>query len=103
VVTPAARRAAWLIALAADAIQIVFFPMFAGGAVSFLNDGLDLVVAFVLTMLLGWHIAFLPALVTELIPGVDLVPTWTAAVFFATRGMRTSDPAPPGAPSPPSP
>jgi hypothetical protein len=95
VATPAARRAAWLIAIAADAMQIALFPMFAGGAVSFVNDGLDLVVAFVLTMLLGWHIAFLPALVTELIPGVDLVPTWTAAVFFATRGMRKSDAVPP--------
>jgi hypothetical protein len=40
----------------------------------------------VLLRLIGWHWALLPAFVGELIPGLDLVPTWTAAVLFATRG-----------------
>jgi hypothetical protein len=72
-------------------MQLVFFPLFGAGFVSLVNDALDLAVGLVLTLLLGWHIAFLPALVSELIPGVDLVPTWTAAVFFATRGMRKTE------------
>jgi hypothetical protein len=39
-----------------------------------------------MSWLIGWHWAFLPTFVSELIPLWDLVPTWTAAVFFATRG-----------------
>ncbi len=39
-----------------------------------------------LIRLLGWHWAFLPSFVVELVPGVDLVLTWTAAVWLATRG-----------------
>src|SRR5216684_6682943 len=79
------HRLAWLVAMAADAIQIVGFPIFVEGAVSPADSVLDLVVAFVLIRLLGWHWAFLPTLAAELIPGMDLFPTWTAAVWFVTR------------------
>lgn len=72
--------------MAADAIQIAVFPLFAGGVSSPWNDALDFVVAAALTWLVGWHWAFLPSLFAELIPGLDLVPTWTAAAFFVTRG-----------------
>jgi hypothetical protein len=46
---------------------------------------LDLVVAFVMIRLLGWHWAFLPTAAAKLIPGADLFPTWTTAVWFVTR------------------
>jgi len=72
-------------------VQILLAPFFAEGFASVLNDGLDLAVGVVLTVLLGWHMAFLPALLVELIPGADLVPTWTAAVFIATRGKKPPD------------
>src|SRR5258706_921421 len=85
--TPGNVRAARLLAIGADVAQIVVFPLFAGGALAPWDDGLDLVVAAVLTRLLGWHWAFLPTFFAELLPGFDLVPTWTAAVFFATRGV----------------
>jgi hypothetical protein len=81
-VTPAKVKAARLLAIAADVAQIVVFPLFAGGALSPWDDGLDLLVAAVLIRLLGWHWAFLPTFFAELIPGLDLVPTWTAAVFL---------------------
>ena len=35
--------------------------------------------------LLGWHWAFLPTAAAKLIPGADLFPTWTTAVWFVTR------------------
>jgi hypothetical protein len=78
------RQLAWVVALAADAIQIVGLPFFAEGALSPADTLLDLVVAAVLVRCLGWHWAFLPTLVAELIPGFDLFPTWTAAVFYVT-------------------
>ena len=95
---------AWLVAIAADALQIVAFPMFAPGGASPADAVLDLAVAAILYRLLGWHWAFLPSLVAELIPGADLFPTWTAAVFFVTRQQIRTDGAeilPPGpAPAP---
>lgn len=89
------RRTALGIALFADAVQMVVFPIFGEGALSPLNDLLDLAVAWALTHLLGWHWAFLPTLVAELVPGLDLVPTWTLAVLIVTRQMSTSRPEPP--------
>jgi hypothetical protein len=79
------HRMAWLVAIAADALQILAFPFFAEGGVSPADTVLDIAVAAILSRLLGWHWAFLPTLAAELVPGLDLFPTWTAAVFFVTR------------------
>jgi len=79
------HRLAWAVAIAADTLQIAAFPFFAEGGLSPADSLLDLVVGFVLIRLLGWHWAFLPTLAAELIPGADLFPTWTAAVWFVTR------------------
>src|SRR6202142_4722561 len=79
------HRQAWFVAIAADALQIIAFPLFVEGGVSPADSALDLLVAFALIRLLGWHWAFLPSLAAELIPGADLFPTWTAAVWFVTR------------------
>jgi hypothetical protein len=81
-------RIAWIVAVAADALQIVFLPAFGAGALSPLMDGLDVAVAIAMILLLGWHFAFLPTAVAELIPAFNLFPTWTAAVFFVTRRRR---------------
>jgi hypothetical protein len=80
------RRAALFIAIAADAIQWVFAPLLLWGAASPLDDLLDVVVAFLLIRLIGFHWALMPAFVAKIVPFVDLVPTWTAAVWLATRG-----------------
>ena len=79
------QRLAWAVAIAADALQIAAFPFFVEGGISPADSLLDLIVAFVLIRLLGWHWAFLPTLAAELVPGADLFPTWTAAVWFVTR------------------
>ena len=81
-------RAARLIAALADLLQIVLFPVFAPGAVAPWDDALDAVVGAVLVWLLGWNWALVPSFVAELVPGLDLVPTWTMAVFFATRHKK---------------
>jgi hypothetical protein len=84
------HRLAWLVAMAADALQIVAFPFFAEGGISPADSALDVVVGLILIRLLGWHWAFLPSLAAELIPGMDLFPTWTAAVWYVTRRQRNS-------------
>jgi len=95
-------RAAMILAMAADALQIFVFPLFAEGALSPADDVLDLAVAAVLVNLLGWHWEFLPAFLAELVPGVDLVPFWTLAVISVYRKWKqititteeTREPAP---------
>lgn len=86
--TPTAGRV-WLargIAMAADLVQIGLLPYFAEGIVSPLDAVMDVVVGVVLVWLVGWHIAFVPTFVVEMLPVADLAPTWTLAVFIATRG-----------------
>lgn len=80
------------IAIAADFLQIVAFPFFLPGAASPWSDALDLAVAGAMTWLVGWHWAFLPSFVAEIVPGLDLVPTWTAAAFFVTRARGRAAP-----------
>ena len=82
------HRIAWAVAIAADALQIAAFPLFAEGALSPADSILDLAVAYVMIRLLGWHWAFLPTAAAKLIPGADLFPTWTTAVWFVTRRYR---------------
>ena len=84
------ERLAWLVALGADALQLAVLPLFIEGALSPADAVLDAVVAVVLVRLLGWHWAFLPTLLIEALPGADLFPTWTAAVFFVPRQMHNS-------------
>jgi hypothetical protein len=79
-------RRAWVLAIAADAVQLVFMPFFVPGGASPADVLLDVAVGALLVRWCGWHWAFLPSLAAELVPGLDLVPTWTAAVWIATRG-----------------
>lgn len=81
-------RAALILAVAADALQIFVFPLFAEGAFSPAQDELDVLVAVVLVQLLGWHWEFLPAFAAELVPGVDLVPFWSFAVASVYRKWK---------------
>jgi hypothetical protein len=70
------------IAAAADALQLVLFPLFFEGALSVPDDVLDaaVAVALVITIGLRWQLAV--ALALELVPGLALFPCWTA--FVAT-------------------
>ena len=86
--------AARTIAVMADAVQVGLLPLFLEGALSAVNDVLDVAVAGILTALVGWHWAFVPSFVAELVPVLNLVPSWTAAVFIATRNSSAAVSAP---------
>jgi hypothetical protein len=81
-------RLAMLVAILADALQLVVFPMFVEGAFSPTEDLLDLGVGAVMVKLLGWHWEFLPSFLVKLVPGVDLVPFWTLAVANVWRKAK---------------
>lgn len=90
---PSRRRvwAARIVALVADGLQLALLPLVVGGAVSPVADVIDIVTALTLTGLLGFRWAFLPTFIAEMVPFVDLVPTWTLAVFITTRGRGGPD------------
>ncbi len=74
-----------MLAVVADLLQLILFPVFIEGFASALDDVLDVVVGIIMIRLVGWHIAFLPAFIVEAVPVGDLAPTWTIAVLLATR------------------
>jgi hypothetical protein len=81
-------RMAMVLAMLADALQIVVFPLFAEGALSPADDILDIAVAIALVRLVGWHWEFLPSFFAELVPGADLVPFWTLSVMNVYRKWK---------------
>ncbi len=81
-------RAAIVLAIVADAVQILIFPLFAEGAISPLDDILDLTVMVALIRLIGWHWELLPSFIAELVPGLDLVPFWILAVVNVYRKWK---------------
>ena len=83
-------KLAMLVAIVADALQLVIFPMFVAGAVSPPDDLLDLAVAAIMINLLGWHWEFVPSFFAELVPGLDLIPFWTIAVASVWRKAKSS-------------
>jgi len=90
-ISPGPRfKTAMLLAIAADALQLVIFPLFAAGALSPADDVLDLVIAATMVRLLGWHWEFLPSLLVELVPGLDLIPFWTIAVASVWRKAKNA-------------
>jgi hypothetical protein len=88
-ISPGPRfQAAIVLAIIADALQIVVFPLFIEGALSPADDILDFGIGALLIHLLGWHWEFLPSFFAKLVPGVDLVPFWTLAVVNVYRKSK---------------
>lgn len=81
-------RAALVLALIADILQMIVFPFFVEGAASPADDLLDLGMCGILSFLLGWRWEFAPSFLAKLVPGLDLVPLWTLAVANVYRKER---------------
>jgi hypothetical protein len=82
------KAAALAIAAGADVVQVAAAPLFGEGFASPFNDALDVAVAGALVWLLGFHWALLPAVAAEMVPALDLAPTWTASVLFIVAPRR---------------
>jgi hypothetical protein len=88
-ISPGPRfRAAMILAMVADALQIIVFPLFVEGAASPADDILDFGIGAMMVHLLGWHWEFLPSFLAKLVPGVDLIPLWTIAVANVYRKSK---------------
>jgi hypothetical protein len=88
-ISPGSRfQAAMVLAIIADVLQIIIFPLFVEGALSPADDALDLGIGAMMLHLLGWHWEFLPTFLAKLVPGIDLVPLWTLAVGNVYRKSK---------------
>jgi hypothetical protein len=93
------------IAVAADALQFFLGPL--GWVI--VDSLIDVIAMVLMIILLGFHLLLLPTFVVELIPGVDMLPTWTAcvvAVVVLRKRQQRAGPetgAPPVVNAPPNP
>jgi hypothetical protein len=76
------------LAIVADALQLLLFPIFVPGAPEPVDDAVDAVVGGAMIYLLGMHWEFLPSFLGKLVPGIDLVPFWSLAVANVYRKTR---------------
>ncbi len=82
------KRLALAVAGTVDLLQIVLIPSFLAGYA--IDDALDVVAAMVLVAICGFKWQFAAAFFLELVPVVDIFPTWTAMVL--TLPSRAEDP-----------
>src|SRR5262245_22064671 len=89
------KRAALMVAAAADLVQLGVIPLFAEGIFSPLEDVADVIVALVLLSIIGFRWRALFAFAVELVPGLALFPTWTAMVLtLPAADAEPTSPAP---------
>jgi len=69
--------AAMTIACIADVLQIALLPV----AWTFAQSAVDVVAMLLAVWVIGFHLLLLPTFLLEFIPGVDMLPTWTACVI----------------------
>jgi hypothetical protein len=77
-----------VLAIIADVLQIVVFPLFVEGALSPADDVLDFGIAALLVHLLGWHWEFLPSFMAKLVLRSRSSAFWTMAVANVYRKSK---------------
>ena len=85
---------ALLIAVAADGLQLLLGPFGWPGA----DQAIDVVAMVLTSWAIGFHWLLLPTFVTEFIPLLDELPTWTACVVAVIALRRRQQKAPPAGP-----
>jgi hypothetical protein len=92
------RRRIWLafaVAIVADGVQVLLGPL----GWTFGDEVIDVMAMLLLTLLIGFHPLFLPTFLLEIIPVVDMLPTWTGCVALVValrrKQQRTSSAPPP--------
>lgn len=90
VVTRSRIRAAYAVAIATDVLQFALGPF--GWAFS--DEILDVIALVLTTKLLGFHPLLLPTFVLEVVPVVDMIPTWTACVALVVALRKKQAPPP---------
>jgi hypothetical protein len=90
--TPEKIKQAYIIAIIADAIQLPLFIGLLTGILTLPSEALDITadigVMLLLSRAIGFHLALVPCFILEVLPGVGLIPTWTASVAFVVAQRK---------------
>jgi hypothetical protein len=73
------KAVALRIAGLADLLQILLIPALLPGVAA--DEVIDVLVAIILSAICGFKWQFVAAFLIELVPGLDLLPTWSAVVL----------------------
>ena len=76
--------AALAVAVGADAAQLLLGPL----GWSFADEVVDLAAMVFTIWCLGFHVLLLPTFVIEVLPVVDMLPTWTGCVGLVVARRR---------------
>lgn len=88
VLTRSRIKAAYAVAIATDVLQFGLGPF--GWA--FIDEILDVVALVATTRLLGFHPLLLPTFILELVPVIDVLPTWTGCVALVVAMRKKQSP-----------
>ena len=91
---------AFAVAIAADGMAVLLGPF----GWTFFDEIIDVVTLGLTTLLIGFHPLLLPTFLVEVLPIVDMLPTWTGCVALVValrRKQQRSGPAPPPVSTPP--
>jgi len=92
---------ALVVALLADSLHYFFWPLFFEGGVSPFDWAEDFIVTVILLVILGFRWELIAAFGLELVPFIDMFPTWTAfMLFFMADAHRRGATGLPGQPPP---
>jgi hypothetical protein len=89
VLTSSRIRAAYAIAIATDVLQVGLGPL----GWTFADEILDVVALIATAKLLGFHPLLLPTFILEVLPVMDMLPTWTGCVALVVA-LRKKESAP---------
>jgi len=83
---------AYTVAIVADLLELPIsaleLTVIGAPVAMFLSFVLDAVVFGIMMFLLGFHWLFLPSFLVEVVPGLDMLPTWVGCVFFVVRQRK---------------
>lgn len=88
VLTSSRIKSAYAIAIATDVVQFALGPF----GWTFADEILDVIALIATTRLLGFHPLLLPTFIIEVVPVLDVLPTWTGcvALVVAMRKKQSS-------------
>lgn len=91
-ITSTQARFAMLLAIAVDLMQapatVAQLSVALAAPVEVIDMAVDAIVAIVMTRLLGFHWALAPGFLAEIVPVVDIAPSWTIAVYAVTQARK---------------
>ncbi|HEY4329279.1 MAG TPA: hypothetical protein VGN88_06055 [Phycisphaerae bacterium] len=91
-ISPKQKAAALAVAGTIDLLQIALLPALGFGLI--FDEFLDFAAAIILMIICGFKWQFIAAFTLELVPMLDLFPTWTAVVAFLPTAKVTARSSP---------